>query len=558
MLYFRVGVSLFKFDASGVGLVAGYIDPHDLTAVGETLYFRANGVDQSGVDVGVGLFKLDAAGISLVVDPYPGTVEIDPLNITSIGGALYFSAPGGVWKFDEYGLNNVWSSTESWNLIAVGDVLYFSPAGYVKRKNSSSNKYLPLYKLDVNGVSLIDRIDFDSTSFTVVGNALYFSGWSYLLKYDENNDLVTIPNSVGGRIRNLTAVGDRLYFTVNDGVYGEEIWRTDGTEAGTEIAFDLVPGYGSSLPENLTAIGNKLYFSADDGVVGQEPWVYIDRSASTRICDIPPVIFGGNCSGEAIAASLLDIDAYVASDFGKTLDANGKPVYKNLRLVSNLGQSGLPFIATSPCAITVNANSSIVGSDVTLHARQGLNLNWSADIDASGEVCLLSDKQNALLNGANTVNADTLAIRGNKKAVVGFQSAISVNGDSELVSTGTGETSQAKIGNKTTVTAEHLTMKADNIAELAFEASVSVTGDLAILSGDEPTSETRLTNRSSVQAGNSMRLNSGSTTTIGFHSTITAGNHLEVNAKTEDDCAIASITSTSYSSKSGNCSNKLP
>ena len=276
------------------------------------------------------------------------------------------------------------------------------------------------------------------------------------------------------------------------------------------------------------------------------------------ICDIAPAAIRGNCAGEVTVTSIAELDAYVASNFGRHTLANGKRSFKNLRLRGNLGQPGISFTASSPCTVILNANSSITGSDVTLHARQGLNVNWSADIEATGEVCLIADKQHALLNGGNVVNANTLAIRGAKKTIVGFQAALTVHGAAELISTGTGGNSNTKVGNKTTVTAESFKMQADNIAELAFKANVTTTGELSITSGNLATSETLLTNRSSAQAGTDLTLNSAGKTRIGFHATVTAGNKLDVNASTEAECSVASITSTTYSSKSGNCSSKLP
>ncbi len=283
-----------------------------------------------------------------------------------------------------------------------------------------------------------------------------------------------------------------------------------------------------------------------------------DNTSPFAICDLPPISVGGNCAEEVVVRSMTDLDAYIASNFGKTLNPEGKPVYKNLRLVGEIGQAGTPLDVSVPCRITVNAATSLTGSDITLHSRQGVTVNWSADINASGEACLISDKQHALLNGGNVVNANTLAIRGAKKAIVGFKSTLMVNDSAELISTGTGVGSQAKIANKTTLAAGSFTMAADNTAELAFEAGITTTGELSITSGNLTASETLLTNRSSVQSGTDLTLNSGGKTRIGFHTTVTAGNNLDVNASTEAECSVASITSTTYSSKSGNCSSKLP
>ncbi|MEE9303738.1 MAG: hypothetical protein V3U84_08115 [Thiotrichaceae bacterium] len=285
---------------------------------------------------------------------------------------------------------------------------------------------------------------------------------------------------------------------------------------------------------------------------------YNVTSPGTDICGIPPVSIGGNCDKEIIARSMSDLEAYTTSNFGSHTLPNGKRSFKNLRLIGELGQTSMPLNVSSPCTIIVNAGAFLTGSNITLHARQGLNVNWSAGIDASGEACLISDKQHVLLNGGNVVHANTLAIRGAKKAIVGYQSALIVNAKAELISTGLGDDSLAKVGNKTVITARNFTMLADNAAELAYKADVSTTGKSSIISGSLPSSETLLTNRSSVQAGSDLILSSGGKTNIGFHATLTTGGNLEVTAKTVADCSIASITSTSYSSKSGSCATKIP
>ena len=64
----------------------------------------------------------------------------------------------------------------------------------------------------------------------------------------------------------LTNVNGVLFFSASDGVNGEELWKSDGTVAGTVMVKDIVPGGTSgSYPRNLTNVNGVLYFVADYG-----------------------------------------------------------------------------------------------------------------------------------------------------------------------------------------------------------------------------------------------------------------------------------------------------
>src|SRR3990172_1477412 len=75
---------------------------------------------------------------------------------------------------------------------------------------------------------------------------------------------------VGSYPRNLTDVGGTLYFRADDGTSGEELWKSDGTTAGTVRVADIRPGSFSSYPGNLTNVGGTLYFSASDATSGND------------------------------------------------------------------------------------------------------------------------------------------------------------------------------------------------------------------------------------------------------------------------------------------------
>src|ERR1043166_6823235 len=49
-----------------------------------------------------------------------------------------------------------------------------------------------------------------------------------------------------------------VYFTVTDGVHGQELWRTNGTNSGTWLVKDICPGACPSAPQGLTVAGGQL------------------------------------------------------------------------------------------------------------------------------------------------------------------------------------------------------------------------------------------------------------------------------------------------------------
>ncbi|WP_110515991.1 ELWxxDGT repeat protein [Herpetosiphon llansteffanensis] len=60
----------------------------------------------------------------------------------------------------------------------------------------------------------------------------------------------------------LNTLDDYIYFIADHSSYGRELWRSDGTSAGTTLVQDINPGGQGSFPQELTKVGERLYFSA--------------------------------------------------------------------------------------------------------------------------------------------------------------------------------------------------------------------------------------------------------------------------------------------------------
>ena len=65
----------------------------------------------------------------------------------------------------------------------------------------------------------------------------------------------------------LAKLDGAAYFSAGGGggPTGEELWRTDGTGAGTRLVKDIYPGTEGSWPAEITVLGGKLLFRATDG-----------------------------------------------------------------------------------------------------------------------------------------------------------------------------------------------------------------------------------------------------------------------------------------------------
>ena len=104
----------------------------------------------------------------------------------------------------------------------------------------------------------------------------------------------SVENFVIGRV---AVLDNNIYYSANDGTHGIELWKSDGTASGTMMVKDINTqidsnGYNAySMLSNtaMTATDNMVIFSADDGIHGKELWKSDGTAAGTALLmDLSP------------------------------------------------------------------------------------------------------------------------------------------------------------------------------------------------------------------------------------------------------------------------------
>ncbi|GGD82557.1 hypothetical protein GCM10011514_53270 [Emticicia aquatilis] len=313
-LYFsavnNLGGELWKTDGTAAGTVlVKDINPgtawggvSDLITYNGAIYFSAN----NGIN-GQELWKTDGTteGTVMVKDIKPGSGNSNPGWFCIVNNVLFFVATEGadakLWKTDGTAAGTVMIGGNSGfaprGLKAFGNILLYS-ANTVDSSQPYQNT--EFYKSDANTASFVKEINGGLGSSNPGGFFDTGNGYALFSAYDGSKgaepiktdgtsggtvvlkDINVLTYTLGGQTLTrdsgpafFTNFNGYTYFSATNQRYnGRELWRTNGTEAGTTLFKDLnvVDTLASSNPGYLTVLGSYLYFTATDGGSNNGLW----------------------------------------------------------------------------------------------------------------------------------------------------------------------------------------------------------------------------------------------------------------------------------------------
>ncbi|HRE88128.1 MAG TPA: hypothetical protein PK095_03225, partial [Myxococcota bacterium] len=314
----NIGAELYRTDGATLELVQDIRvgtssgSPGYFAVAGTTLFMYARTNSTTNYE----LYKIGTTGtVSLVKDINPGSgLTGEPVGITAISSTKVifrgWEANTGrePWVSDgteagTFQLADINPGSADSGMPTTASIVVNGKAYFIATNDGETELYetdgtiAGTRKYDVNPGAQSSG----PTAITAFGTKLLFSGYSNAEGREPRvisggtlsmlRDLNAQTSSVPGSFVQL-GTSHTMIFAAQDPTYGRELWKTDGTVAGTVLLKDInTTAVGaSSNPVALVAVGpNHVFFRADDGINGLELWRTDGTAAGTvLVTDIAP------------------------------------------------------------------------------------------------------------------------------------------------------------------------------------------------------------------------------------------------------------------------------
>ncbi len=298
----------------------------------------------------------------LFKDINPGAGHSSPADFITVNGSMYFVTNSNyvhaIWKSDGAVANTT---------LLMDNLITTNVGGIIEM-------------IDVNG-TLYFTVNLDGSSSTATKTVLWKSdgtpAGTVVIDTLKNGN----PGSNSGfPPRNMTAVGNKLFFQMNKTGYVPKLWMSDGTKAGTVVVPSTAMGTNGSASGPMISFSGKLYFSGStDGIVFQ---LYSSDGTDAGTTLVSPfyepnnwAIYNANLYFSAMDVwstpiSLCKTDGITTTKvFQNTQDCNAKIVFKNaiyfvngIDLWKSDGTTGGTVFVTDSAQYFIGANNDYLFS----------------------------------------------------------------------------------------------------------------------------------------------------------------------------------------------------
>jgi ELWxxDGT repeat protein/VCBS repeat-containing protein len=186
---------------------------------------------------------------------------------------------------------------------------------------------------------------------------------------------VKITNGDFSPVSGLTDINGTLLFFARDPVNGEQLWKSDGTASGTVMVTEINPSGGGISPIHQLEINGSLYFAAGDGGASYELW----KSDGTAVGTVKLTNINGASGGVEQLFNLND------TVFFKVAGADGDQIWKT----DGTAAGTLEVLSTTYISDElVVGNNTLFYSAQTSFGTDALAQLWKSDGTAAGTILL--------------------------------------------------------------------------------------------------------------------------------------------------------------------------